>query len=57
MGGYGVPNWTSLLENLVIKENWNIDEVVLAVFEGDDLERTFVYAGQHARQAIHELPG
>jgi len=48
MGGYGVPNWTSLLENLVIKENWNIDEVVLAVFEGDDLERKFLYAGERA---------
>jgi len=48
MGGYGVPNWTSLLENLVIKENWDVDEVVLAVYEGDDLERTFLYGGQRA---------
>jgi hypothetical protein len=46
MGGYGVPNWTSLLENLVIKENWDVDEIVLAVYEGDDLERTFLCAGQ-----------
>jgi len=48
MGGYGVPNWTSLLENLIIKENWDVDEIVFAVYEGDDLERTFLYAGQRA---------
>ncbi len=45
-GGYGVPNWTSLLENLVIRENWDIDEFVFAVYEGDDLERTFMFGGQ-----------
>jgi len=45
-GGYGVPNWTSLLENLVIRENWDIDEVVFAVYEGDDLERTFMFGGR-----------
>jgi hypothetical protein len=45
-GGYGIPNWTSLLENLVIRENWDLDEIVFAVYEGDDLERTFIFGGQ-----------
>ncbi len=51
-GGYGVPNWTSLLENLVIRENWDIDEIVFAVYEGDDLQRTFMFGGQSGGSPI-----
>jgi hypothetical protein len=51
-GGYGVSNWTSVLENLVIKEAWDVDEIVFAVYEGDDLERTFVIGGQSAGKPI-----
>ena len=51
-GGYGVPNWTSLLENLVIREKWDIDEIVFAVYEGDDLERMFMFGGQAAGSPI-----
>jgi hypothetical protein len=51
-GGYGVPNWTSLLENLVIREKWDIDEIVFAVYEGDDLERTFTFGGQSGGSPI-----
>jgi len=48
MGGYGVSNWTSLVENLVIKENWDVDAILVPVYEGDDLERKFVIGGQSA---------
>src|SRR5262249_41144189 len=33
-GGYGIANWTALLEGLVIAEQWDIDEVLFAVYEG-----------------------
>jgi hypothetical protein len=45
-GGYGVPNWTALLEGLVIREEWDVDEVLIAVYQGDDLERKFQVGGQ-----------
>jgi hypothetical protein len=44
-GAQGVVNWTSLLEGLVIKEKWDVDEIVIAVYEGDDLERRFAFGG------------
>jgi hypothetical protein len=48
MGGYGISNWISLAENLIIKENWDVDEILMPVYEGDDLERQFIIGGQAA---------